>query len=351
MLASVPERALPLLRLLSVGGEACPPALAERWATGRRMVNCYGPTESTVTATFSDPLSGAELARHGRTPIGRPVFGTHVYVLDAELRPVPPGVVGELYLAGPGLARGYLNRPALTAERFLPNPYGEAGRRMYRTGDLARYRSDGQLEFMGRADSQVKVRGFRIEPGEIEAVLGHLPSVAHVAVTVRQEQDIVAYVVPAAGHAFDAAELRAHLRATLPHYMVPSAFVALQQLPRTPNGKLDHRALPSPALPAPGTGRDPATATEETLCRLFAECLGVPVCGVDDNFFDSGGHSLLASRLISRIRHSLGVDITIRTLFEAPTVARLAARLAMCAPSGAHAEAGPRAIRSTYCCR
>ncbi|MFH9810492.1 non-ribosomal peptide synthase/polyketide synthase [Streptomyces olivaceus] len=309
---------------LVVAGEACTPELVARWAPGRRMFNAYGPTETTVCATMSAPLSPGT----GAPPIGRPFAGSRVYVLDEQLRLVPPGVAGELYVAGPGLARGYLNRPALTAGRFVGCPFGPAGTRMYRTGDVVRRRTDGELDYVGRADDQVKVRGFRIELGEVEAVLAEHPDVAGAAVLARDDR-LVGYAVPGRPDApVRRSELAAYLRDRLPDYLVPSAFVLLDGLPLTPNGKLDRAALPVPGPGPAAGGRLPRTPQEQVLCELFAEVLGVPRVGADENFFDLGGHSLLATRLAARVRSVLGVELGLRALFQAPTAEGLAGALA-----------------------
>ncbi|MCX4830317.1 amino acid adenylation domain-containing protein [Streptomyces sp. NBC_01016] len=312
------------LRVL-VGGEALPASLARTLAEGGRPVtNLYGPTETTIWST------AAEIT--GDVTIGGPIANTRLYVLDAGLSPVPPGVAGELYIAGAGLARGYHRRPGLSAERFVADPYGAAGTRMYRTGDLVRHTAGGDLEYLGRTDFQVKVRGFRIELGEIEsAVLSH-PDIVRAAVVVREDapgdKRVVAYVVHGPDGSPDGDVLRKHVAVSLPDYMVPSAFVTLDELPLTPNGKLDRAALPAPALGALGEGRAPRTEQEETLCGLFAEVLGVATVSIDDDFFVLGGHSLLANRLAARVRSALGKEMSIRGFFERPTVAALAESLA-----------------------
>ncbi|MEV4050454.1 amino acid adenylation domain-containing protein [Amycolatopsis sp. NPDC049688] len=294
-------------------GEPLSDALAEkvarRWPSAK-LVNLYGCSE----------VAGDSLAQVcGPVAIGRPIANTRAHVLDAALRPVPPGVRGELYLAGAGVARGYLGRPALTAERFVASPF-EPGERMYRTGDLVRRRADGALEFLGRADQQIKIRGFRVEPGEVEAVLTTDASVARAAVIARDNR-LIAYVAPSG----DPVALRARVAGQLPDHLVPSAIVVLPELPVNANGKLDRAALPDPEVRA--SGRPARTPAEQALCELFADVLGVPAVGPDDGFFALGGHSLLATRLVSRIRALLGVEVPIRAVFDAPTPARLAEAL------------------------
>ncbi|WP_253780960.1 condensation domain-containing protein, partial [Goodfellowiella coeruleoviolacea] len=315
------------LRWLVVTGEALPWDLCVRWLDrypGIPLVNAYGPTECSddVTHALIDQAAVAHAVAAGagdglgvRAPIGRAVRNTQLYVLGDDLQPVPVGVVGELYVGGVGVGRGYLGDAARTASTFVANPFG-AGR-LYRTGDRVVYRSDGQLEFVERRDFQVKVRGHRIELGEVEAALRSLPGVRDVAVAVVAGR-LVGYVVGQA----DLAEVRG----LLPDYMVPSVLVELAALPLTANGKVDRKALPAPVFE--GSGRGPRTRVEEVLCELVGEVLGVSGVGVDDGFFELGGHSLLATRLISRVRSVLGVELSLRELFDAPTVAGMAERVA-----------------------
>ncbi|MEU8517934.1 AMP-binding protein, partial [Kitasatospora sp. NPDC048722] len=313
-------------RMLNVGGEAVSESLWRRVLATPGWVgqNTYGPTENTVDALM------AWFAVAPSPVLGRATTNTRAYVLDAGLRPVPAGVIGELYVSGAQVARGYLGRPGLTASRFLPDPFGGPGERMYRTGDLVRWTVDGQLVFLGRADDQVKVRGFRIELGEVSAALERCAEVSAAVAVVREDRPgdrrLVAYVVPAGGAVPDAAAVRREAASALPEYAVPSAVVVLEALPLTGNGKVDRRALPAPEAEVRVT-RAPRDAREEVLCGLFEQVLARARVGVEDDFFALGGHSLLATRLVSRVRSALGVELGIRDLFQAPTVAGLTALL------------------------
>ncbi|MEW1687144.1 amino acid adenylation domain-containing protein [Streptomyces sp. NPDC091265] len=324
VLATVPAGPHPQLRTLVVGAEACPPDLVARWAgAGRRFHNAYGPTESTVVATFSGPLDADTTV----PPIGTPVAGTTAYVLDDRLRPVPAGVGGELYLAGAALALGYLGRAALTAERFVADPYGPPGSRMYRTGDLVHRDDDGLTYYLGRDDEQVKLRGLRIEPGEVAAALAEHPSVERAVAVVRHDRpgaaQLVAYVVPAQGAEIDEDALLLHASGRLPAAMVPAAVVALDALPLSSHGKLDRAALPAPARRAGDAVRLPGSAREEILCGLFAELLDLEQAGADDDFFRLGGDSIMAIQLAARAR-AAGLVLSPHDVFTVRTPARLA---------------------------
>ncbi len=348
------------LRCLLFGGESIDP----RWVkkvlkkgSPKQLLHVYGPTESTTFSSFYWVQNLPEEATS--IPIGCPITNTQIYLLDEQLQPVPIGVPGELYIGGDGLARGYLNRPELTAKHFIPNPFSKKpGTRLYKTGDLACYQPDGNIEFLGRLDNQVKIRGFRIELGEIEAVLSQHPAVAEAVVIVQEDipgdKHLIAYVVPGVGANLNinvgtdssdrltkpapinpkskiqnlkSSDLRQFLKEKLPGYMVPSAYVVLESLPLTPNGKLDRRALPVPDIASFDIQEDyvaPRTPVEEELARIWAKVLGKQQVGVHDNFFELGGHSLLATQLTSRIRDTFQVELPVRNLFEAPTVASLA---------------------------
>jgi amino acid adenylation domain-containing protein/non-ribosomal peptide synthase protein (TIGR01720 family) len=327
-LATVPAGSeLPGLRMLTVGGDACSAELVARWAPGRRLINSYGPTEFTVVSTWSEPLSPGD-----EPTIGGPIWNTRVYVVDDRSRPVPVGVAGELYVSGLGLARGYLGRPGLTAERFVACPFGPAGSRMYRTGDRVRWNSLGELEFLGRVDHQVKVRGFRIEPGEIETVLRRHDLVVDAVVVAREDQPgvkrLVAYAVAPAGGEGLVEELRALATGVLPQHMVPSVFVVLDRLPLSPNGKLDRRALPEPPTTVSGTEQVAAgTDTERVLAGIWADVLGLRRVGVDDSFVGLGGDSILSAQVLARVRTTFGVGLSARAVFDTSTVAELAALL------------------------
>ncbi|MFJ5292764.1 amino acid adenylation domain-containing protein, partial [Streptomyces sp. NPDC088348] len=326
-LAVMPADAVPRNVTLVLAGEACAPALVRQWAADRRVVNAYGPTETTVCATVSafQQADGPQ-APVQTVPIGVPVDNARVYVLDGGLQLVPPGVTGELYVAGDGLARGYLNRPGLTATRFVADPFSTTGERMYRTGDLVRWNHNGELEYLSRTDDQIKLRGFRIELGEIEAALTDLPGIRAACAVVREDKPgdrrLVAYTVAGKDRlSATSADVRAELATVLPEHMVPSVCVALEALPLTSNGKVDRRALPAPDLSAArAAGRPPRTEREKILCEVFADTLGIPDVHIDSDFFGLGGHSLLAVKLAQRIEERLGVRLSMRDVFAAPTV-------------------------------
>ncbi|WP_204015413.1 non-ribosomal peptide synthetase, partial [Virgisporangium aurantiacum] len=327
-----PDHPLHTLRTIISAGEACPPELAHRCRSAvpaARLFNEYGPTEATVWASMA-PADGTDGDR--APPIGTPIANTTMFVLDRSMTPVPVGVPGELHIGGAGLARGYTGRPELTAQRFVADPFGAPGSRLYRTGDRVRWRADGQLEFLGRLDDQLKVRAYRVEAAEVSSALNAHPEVDGSAVGVRPDPHghprLIAWFTAADPAAPPTAtELSTHLATRLPAYMVPTAFVRMAALPLTDRGKIDSRALPDPdgarAEPA-GTYVPPRTPTEHTVAGIWAELLGIDRVGIHDNFFTLGGHSLIANRVVARVRSTLGVDLAVAALFEAPTVAGLA---------------------------
>jgi len=338
VLACLPDAPLPTLHTLILGGEACPADLVGQWAPGRRLFNVYGPTECTICATIAACANDGQ-----RPPIGAPIANTEAYVLDAQGQPVPVGVVGELYLGGVGVARGYLGQPALTRERFVAHPFrSEPGARLYRTGDLVRFRPDGQLEFVGRRDEQVKVHGVRIEPGEIEQVLREHPSVRDTVVVARaldgeqapEQTSLVAYLVPHHS-ATDPSELREFLQCRLPSPMIPTVFVEIERLPLTSNGKVDRRALPAPpprragrngtngTNGTSGTSGTPQTTLQQTIAAVWQRVLRLEQVNLHDNFFDLGGHSLHLGQVYSEVQAMTGKTITMVDLFRYPTIASL----------------------------
>jgi amino acid adenylation domain-containing protein len=312
---------------------------------GCRLTNGYGPTEGT-TFTCCYTVDDESTLR-SNVPIGRPIANTYVYILDASLQPAPVGVTGELYIAGDGVAHGYLNDPLLTAEKFIPNPFAsEPGARMYRTGDLARYLPNGDIEFLGRIDYQLKIRGFRIEPGEIESLLSRYSAIAQTVVIARENgaghKQLVAYLVPEEDTAVSIADLKNYLKQHFPDYMIPSAFVLMDQLPLTPNGKVDRKALPAPEKTTATDGyTSPRTEGEELLAEIWADTLQLERVDINDNFFELGGHSLLATQIVSRITDNFHVSLPLRALFESPTVAGLSERIQTALISGQDTEVPP----------
>jgi len=312
---------------INLAGEPLSTALVNEiydLGTVERVNDLYGPSEDTTYSTWT--------RREAQAPasIGRPIANTRVYLLDASLQPVPIGVPGEIYLAGDGITRGYLNRPELTAEKYLHDPFGAEGEKLYRTGDLARYRHDGSLEYIGRLDHQVKLRGFRIELGEIETALETHTLVETARVIIREDhpeiKQLVAYVVATDAIQIDPTELREHVYKSLPIYMVPQAFITLTEIPLTPNGKLDRKALPTPDRSSSADTKyvPPQNETEEQLAAMWSELLGIEQIGINDDFFSLGGHSLVAMQVVSRIMQSMGVQLPLETMFDSPTIARLA---------------------------
>jgi acyl-coenzyme A synthetase/AMP-(fatty) acid ligase/acyl carrier protein len=323
------------VRLVIIGGERVLPERVADWQThiGQkiRLINTYGPTEATIVATSFDLTNTVIEDVRQEVPIGRPATNVRTYVLDKALQPVPVGVAGELHIGGDGLARGYLNRPELTAEKFIPDPFSDdKGARLYKTGDLVRYLSDGNLEFLGRIDHQVKVRGYRIELGEIEAVLGQHPGVREVIVQAREDipgdKRLVAYLVLEKDCGPTTTELRSFLKERLPDYMVPAIFVVLDEFPLMPNGKVDRQALPEPETVRPDIEASyaaPRSQTEKMLADVWAEVLNVEQVGINDNFFDLGGHSLLMTQVHRKLQEIIGQDISMITLFQYPTIGSL----------------------------
>jgi acyl carrier protein len=318
-----------------VAGEKCPVELAHRHYTalvGIPLLNEYGPTEATVWSSVYECRPGGS---RDNVPIGRPIANTRIYLLDSQLQPVPPGVAGEVYIGGGGITRGYLGHPELTAERFIPDPFSaERGARLYRTGDLARYLAAGDVEFLGRKDFQIKLRGHRIELAEIESALAEHPSVQQAAVLMQEDgqgnRQLVAYVARRPGVEVAGKEFRDYLKTKLPEYMLPAGFVTVDSLPLTSSGKIDRRALElyGPVKPqAPCGYRAPETALEKVVAGIFSEVLGVARVGVLDNFFELGGHSLLGTQVVSRIREVFQIELPLRRIFEEPTVFGLAQAL------------------------
>jgi amino acid adenylation domain-containing protein len=336
ILAALEPESLPDLRTIVTAGEACSKELVSRWQAGRKFINAYGPTESTVCATMGECVDADQ-----KPSIGRPIDNVRVYLLDEYVHPVPVGVAGELHIAYDGLARGYINRPALSAEKFIPNPFDdEAGGRLYKTGDRARYLPDGQIDFLGRIDNQVKVRGYRIEPEEIEQVFKQHPSVMDIVVIVREDtpgdKRLVAYLVARPGQTLEMSELRNFGKEKLPQYMMPSAFVVLQSLPLNPSGKVDRKALPEPDKGEATTDAPylpPQTELERIVTGIWQQVLKIEHVSLNDNFFDLGGHSLLMIQVQGKLRAALKRNIAITELFKYPNVSDLVSYLSQNADS------------------
>src|SRR5437868_4081847 len=339
------------INLFITGGETVPPDKLAAWLKhtrhSSRFIAAYGPTEAAITSTIYQATSEFAEESQARVPIGRPLSNTEIYLLDSELRLVPVGTPGELFVGGVGLSRGYFNAPEITAERFIPHPFGASGERLYAGRDLARYLPDGNIDFLGRTDDQVKIHGYRIELGEIEAVLTRNSVVKDAAVIAREDQPgekrLVAYVILSEGADASGSDLRSFAKESLPEYMVPSAFVMLDVLPRTPNGKVDRKALPPPDGLESRSGAMvlPRTHAETVLAGIWAELLGKDEVGIYDNFFELGGHSLLATRVVSRIREAFNVEIALRNIFEGPTVAELACVVEEASGAGESSSAPP----------
>jgi acyl-coenzyme A synthetase/AMP-(fatty) acid ligase/acyl carrier protein len=337
LLQHAPDMTMPQLVLF--GGDAADEALWERFRQipGTQFLNAYGPTETTVDVTLARVQAG-----QGGPQIGRPQDNVRLFILDRHLRPVPQGVVGELYVGGVCLARGYVGRPELTAEAFVPDPFsGEAGERLYRTGDLVRYQRDGTIVYLGRADNQVKIRGFRIELGEVETALAALPGVKAAAVVVRgpaTERRLIGYASPNPGAVLDGETLRSGLRGRLPSYMVPGQLVVLDAFPLSAAGKIDRRALPEPAEQEGLHYIAPRTPLESVLCAIWQEVLGVERVGVEDNFFQLGGHSLSLARMLAAVRAQFGSEPALRAVYTNPTVEYLASSIESLRLNAANAE-------------
>lgn len=322
------DQAAGMAKAFVIGGENLLAETLQLWrdhAAATRLFNEYGPTETVVGCCVHEVQ--ASDPRTGSVCIGKPIANTQLYILDENMRPVPPGVIGELFIGGAGVGLGYLNRPALTAERFVPDVFGGSGAKLYKSGDLARYRRDGILEYLGRADDQVKIRGYRIELGEIEAALTAAPGVQSCAVLAREDEpgnkQLVGYVVPS-GNQPPTAELRTFLEKSLPEYMVPAHFVFLVELPLTPNGKVNRKVLPAPEKASTGAGGPPRTETEKSVAAIWTELLSVEDIGIEDDFFDLGGQSMTAVGLVARLRATFDLNIELATLFERPTISGIA---------------------------